>query len=70
MSQQTKADSAVEACTNTALGFLGSYLITYLAMKQLALNTEALSLVIVVLCTFWSLVRGYWVRRFFNGRKV
>lgn len=67
---QSRRQSAIEAVSNTALGFLGSYLITYLAMKQLAMPTEALSLVIVVLCTVWSLVRGYWVRRFFNGRKT
>lgn len=67
---QSKRQSALEAVTNTAIGFVGSYLLTVLCMMYVHLNAAAQSLLIVVLCTVWSLVRGYYVRRFYNYRHM
>lgn len=67
MTGQSKRQSLVETCSNTATGFMGSLLITWACMTYSPFSTEGTSLLIVALCTAWSLVRGYYVRRIFNG---
>lgn len=67
MTGQTRRQSLVETCSNTAIGFLGSLLITWLCMHYSQLSIEMTSLLIVILCTAWSLIRGYYVRRVFNS---
>lgn len=63
---QSKRHSALETATNTAVGFVGSYALTILCMQHVHLNAAQQSLLIVVLCTVWSLLRGYYLRRLFN----
>lgn len=62
---QTKRQSWVETSTNTGIGFLGSWLIT-LACLHLLTDMVVIATTTTVLCTIWSLVRGYLVRRYFN----
>lgn len=62
---QSRKDTIVEVLTGTFLGLLGSWLITYLCV-QLISNKAAAVTVATALCTVWSLVRGYSVRRWFN----
>lgn len=64
---QTRRQSIIEVTTNTAIGMVGSWLITYACMTLIADRTTAAT-VTVIGCTVWSLVRGYWIRRRFNGR--
>lgn len=65
---QTKRDSLIETNVNTWLGLLGSLVITGLCNWLLitAIGIWWTSAVTVGLCTVWSLVRGYYVRRYFN----
>lgn len=65
---QTRRHSMIETCSNTFIGLVGSWMITYLVLlyvddKALATTTA------VVLCTIWSLIRGYAVRRHFSSRE-
>lgn len=62
---QSRKHSVIEVTSNTAIGFVGSWIITFLVMiyvadKAIAATTS------VFLCTVWSLIRGYFVRRHFN----
>lgn len=54
---QTRRQSVIEVCTNTAAGMAGSWLITYITMTYI--KDIALAAAITVAgCTIWSLVRG------------
>lgn len=61
---QSRRDSMVEVLTNTAVGFVGSWIITWLSFKYVPQASVAAT-VSVVGCTVWSLVRGYSIRRHF-----
>jgi uncharacterized membrane protein len=63
---QTKKQSAVEVCIGTAIGIIGSWAITMAVLHQIDDRTLA-GTVTVLLCTIWSLIRGYAIRRHFNG---
>jgi len=62
---QTKRQSMIETLSNTFIGMLGSFGIT---MGILALFTThwVIGVATTVLCTVWSITRGYYVRRYFN----
>lgn len=62
---QSKRQSVIETCSNTATGFVGSYLITF-GCFHLTDNLPAATLYATLGCTVWSLVRGYYLRRLFN----
>lgn len=62
---QSKRHSAIETATNTAVGFFGSYLITY-GCFHLTTNLPTATLYATLGCTAWSLIRGYYLRRVFN----
>ena len=65
MSKQTKRQSLVETLSNTFIGTIGSFLITWLTLifvKDIILA----SVITTVACTAWSIGRGYAVRRYFN----
>lgn len=62
---QSKRHSALETATNTAVGFFGSYLITYGCFHLTDKLAEA-TLYATLGCTVWSLIRGYYLRRLFN----
>lgn len=65
---QTKRQSMIETASNTGIGFIGSFIIVWLCVKYIR-NPELASFVSVSACTVWSLVRGYYVRRYFNTLK-
>jgi hypothetical protein len=62
---QTKAQSLREVLTNTFIGLVGSWLISYICMTNISGTGMAVT-VATVLCTVWSIGRGYAVRRWFN----
>lgn len=62
---QSKKHSAIETVTNTAIGFFGSWLIIVLVLKYLPGSTMHTATVTTALCTVWSIVRGYVLRRVF-----
>lgn len=63
--RQTKREAAIEVLTGTAIGMLGSWFITLFVMSYLPDRLQAAT-VTVLLCTLWSLVRGYPIRRYFS----
>lgn len=64
---QSKRQSLIETCSNTGIGMIGSWLITIAVLYTIEDKMVA-SVVTVVLCTIWSLIRGYFIRRHFNAR--
>lgn len=64
---QTKRQSWVETTTNTGIGFIGSWLITWITMHGID-SIAIAATVATILCTVWSLIRGYCVRRYFNRK--
>lgn len=62
---QSKRHSALETATNTAVGFVGSYFITY-GCFHLNADLATKTLYATLGCTVWSLLRGYYLRRLFN----
>lgn len=65
---QSKRHSALEVCANTAIGFVGSWIITMACISEIKEPAVAAT-VSVVVCTVWSLLRGYTIRRHFNARQ-
>lgn len=68
---QSKADSFMEAVTNTAIGFIVS-LITWhfvAAAMNIPMTLEK-NLIITAIFTVVSIARGYVLRRLFDGRTV
>ena len=66
---QTRRDSILEVATNTAVGFVGSLIITWLSFKYVS-QTGLAATISVTGCTVWSLVRGYAIRRHFVKRML
>ena len=66
---QSKKGTIIEILTNTGIGLVGSWLITYSVM-HLKLNPAVAATIVCGLCTVWSIVRGYGIRRFFNTRQL
>lgn len=62
---QSKRHSALETATNTAVGFVGSYFITF-GCFHLDADLATKTLYATLGCTVWSLLRGYYLRRLFN----
>ena len=62
---QSKRHSALETATNTAVGFVGSYFITF-GCFHLNADLATKTLYATLGCTVWSLLRGYYLRRLFN----
>jgi len=63
---QSRRQSLLETVTNTFVGTLGSLLITYVTVSNVA-DPLVASVITVAGCTVWSLVRGYFIRRRFNS---
>lgn len=64
---QSKAQSLKETLSNTFIGTIGSFLITWVTLffiKDIVLA----SAITTVACTVWSISRGYAVRRYFNNK--
>lgn len=65
---QTKQQTILEVVTGIVVGLLGSASITYLCLTNLdQLTAFWMTVTTTALCTIWSLVRGYTIRRIFNN---
>jgi len=65
---QSRRQSLTESAINTAVGFIGSFLILELVTYFLNVNTSPQqNIVMVLVFTIWSLVRNYLLRRIFNS---
>ncbi|CAB4135055.1 hypothetical protein UFOVP275_60 [uncultured Caudovirales phage] len=65
---QSKAKSLIETCTNIAIGFVVSLLLTALVFPAYGHSVSlADNLQITAIFTVASILRGYFVRRWFNG---
>jgi hypothetical protein len=62
---QNRLESFIEANTNTFIGLIGSWLITWGVMSWSTYPPMTTASIAAVLCTIWSLVRGYYIRRYF-----
>jgi len=62
---QSKRQSLIETCTNTSIGMIGSWLITMACLLYFT-TTIGIATSTTILCTVWSVGRGYCVRRYFN----
>ena len=66
---QSRRQSLAETFTNTGVGMVGSFIITFSCVTFIP-GPVACSVVTVLGCTVWSLARGYAIRRYYNGRSV
>ena len=66
--KQTKKDSIKEVICSTSIGMVGSWLIT-MGCLMVFTGPIAIATSTTVLCTVWSLARGYAVRRHFNKKQ-
>ncbi|MNC56419.1 hypothetical protein D3C75_1060160 [compost metagenome] len=66
---QSKRQSLIETATSTSTGFVGSWLITAACFTYIP-DKWAATTATTLLCTLWSLIRGYTVRRYFNKRNM
>ena len=64
---QSKRQSVIEISTGISIGIVGSLAITLVTMHAID-NRAICSIVTVSLCTTWSFVRGYALRRYFNAK--
>ena len=62
---QTKRLTLIEVGVNTFTGLMGSWLITYAILHYYNEPAKA-AIIITALCTIWSILRGYFIRRIFN----
>ena len=68
---QSKKHSFIEALSNTAIGFLISYASTFLIFPLVGLQSSSgKNLLITIFFTVISILRGYFIRRYFNGKIV
>lgn len=66
---QTRIGSLIEACINTAIGFVMSIVLSLIVYPMFGHSfTLAQNVGITVIFTVASIVRGYVVRRWFNAR--
>lgn len=66
---QSKKGTVIEILCNTGIGIVGSWLITFTVM-HLKLSPVVAATLICILCTIWSIVRGYCIRRYFNKKQI
>lgn len=66
---QTKKQSFIEANTNTFLGFIVSYMLTYTVLPLYGVEqSHNVSFQITLIYTIASVFRVYFVRRYFNSK--
>lgn len=67
---QSRLGSFIESNANTFIGFAGSMLLWEAVIKPLwGFSTTFLdNLSITCIFTIWSIIRGYFIRRYFNWR--
>ena len=61
---QTRRQAVIEVTTNTVVGMVGSWVISYTAVAMVEDKVFAVTIATIG-CTIWSLVRGYYIRRRF-----
>lgn len=66
---QTKRQSLKETLTNTFIGMAGSFAITMLCLQVFSAEV-AIAASTTFLCTVWSIVRGYTIRRYYESKRV
>lgn len=64
---QTKRQTIIEISVNTFIGFIGSFIITYLIL-HLDLGAGLSASLVTIGCTIWSIIRQYFIRRYFNSK--
>jgi hypothetical protein len=64
---QSKKQSVKEVLTSTSVGMVGSFLITMMCL-QIFKDQLAIGISTTVLCTVWSIGRGYAIRRYYNSK--
>ena len=65
---QTKKQSLLESIASTSVGFVVSLAATFLIFPVVGVeSTGVKNIIISVLFTCVSIIRGYYVRRFFNN---
>lgn len=68
---QTKKHSLIESITQTVIGLATSFLVQILIYPMLNIPVSLKQNVIITIVFFLvSLIRGYFVRRFFNNKKT
>lgn len=65
---QSKRQSLKETLTNTFVGMAGSFAITMMCL-QIYNDQVAIAISTTILCTVWSIGRGYTIRRYFNKER-
>jgi len=65
---QSKAQSLKETLTNTFVGMAGSFGITMLCLQFFS-EQMAIAATTTILCTVWSIARGYTIRRYYNKQQ-
>lgn len=66
---QSKKQSMMETLSNTGIGMAGSWLIT-MACLMFFTTPVGIATSTTIVCTVWSIARGYFVRRYFNSKVV
>ncbi|MBU2923033.1 hypothetical protein KO504_16915 [Winogradskyella psychrotolerans] len=68
---QSKKQSFTEALSNTAVGFIVSYISTFLIFPAVGFESSpGKNLIITIYFTIVSILRGYVIRRWFNNKDV
>lgn len=66
---QTKKQSLKESLFNTVIGFVISYMSTFLIFPIMGFDSDfSKNFIITIYFTIVSILRGYLVRRFFNNK--
>lgn len=64
---QSKRHSSYETVTNTFIGFLFSLIVTFFVFPLYGIQSSGQDMIeITLIFTMASIVRGYYVRRFYN----
>ena len=67
---QTKRQSLIETLTNVAIGYLISFIANMLVLPLFGYNINLTDGVLIsIIFTIISIVRGYVVRRWFNSKE-
>ena len=67
---QTKRQSLIETLTNVAIGYLISFIANMLVLPLYGYNINLTDGVLIsIIFTIISIVRGYMVRRWFNSKE-
>jgi predicted membrane protein len=65
--EQTKKQSLLESATNTAVGFIISLASTFVIFPLVGFESSfSKNLIVTLFFTIVSILRGYFIRRFFN----